>query len=327
MKNYSELTERGKSSRLRGVALKALENYDLPVKKVSLLTVETNTYFRIDTFDRRKYVMRVYSNEETVLKDNLAEAYWLNAINRDTYIPAPRPVPMKNGDFIARVDIPDTPGERRCLLFEWIPGKPVGDNISAMDYYNLGRIQALLHDHASSLNPPPEIQPKSWDKVFYYPDEPVVVFSEGYDHLFTSGQRAIIEKTINRADAFFQRLFSDRSGRILIHGDLHFYNVHSYRGRLYIIDFEDTMLGYPVQDIAVTFYYGDDRDDYPDLCEAYRKGYSSVRPWPVESREQIDVLGAARAVMFINYVARIDPHPGEFIDKKCRWLEKFLIKY
>jgi Ser/Thr protein kinase RdoA (MazF antagonist) len=91
-KKYSELTERGKANRLRKVALRALENYDLSVKKVRLLTVETNTYFRIDTSDGRKYAMRVYSNEETTLKDNLAEVFWLNAINRDTDIPAPRPV-------------------------------------------------------------------------------------------------------------------------------------------------------------------------------------------------------------------------------------------
>jgi len=63
------------------------------------------------------------------------------------------------------------------------------------------------------------------------------------------------------------------------------------------------------------------------LCEAYREGYNSVRPWPVESQEQIEVLGAARAAMFINYVARIDPDPGEFIEKKCHWLEEFLQKY
>jgi len=237
LKKFSELSGRGKSNRLRKVALRALENYDLPVISVRLLTVETNTYFRVDTSDGRKFAMRIYSNEETTLKDNLAEVYWLNAIKRDTDIPAPRPVSMRNGDFIAVVDIPEMPDERRCVLFEWIPGKSIGEDISIEDYYKLGRLQALLHDHAAALKPPPEIRPKSWDKVFYYPEEPVVVFSGEYDHLFTSGRRKTIEKTIERADDFFERLFSDRSGGILIHGDLHFYNVHSYRGRLYVIPF------------------------------------------------------------------------------------------
>ena len=259
MENYRELSGRGKSNRLRKVALRALENYDLPVKSVRLLTVETNTYFRIDTVDGRKYAMRVYSNEETTLKDNLTEVYWLDAIKRDTDIPVPRPVPMRNGDFIAVVDIPETPDERRCVLFEWIPGKSIGGDASIEDYYKLGRIQARLHDHAATLTPPSEILPKSWDKVFYYPDEPVVVFSKEYDHLFSSRQIKIIAKTIELAGDFFERLFSDSSGRILIHGDLHYYNVHSSRGRLYVIDFEDIMLGYPIQDIAVTFYYGNDR--------------------------------------------------------------------
>jgi Ser/Thr protein kinase RdoA (MazF antagonist) len=327
LKEYSELTERGKANRLRKLALKALENYAIPVKNVRLLTIETNTYFRIDTSDGRKYAMRVYSNEETTLKDNLAEVFWLNAINRDTDIAAPEPVPMRNGDFIALVDIPETPDERRCVLFEWIPGRCLGEDISTGDYYRLGQIQAQLHNHAATLKPPPEIQPKRWDKVFYYPDEPVVVFSREHNHLFTPERREVIEKTIDLADEFFRKIFSDESGRILIHGDLHFWNVHKCRGQLYVIDFEDIMLGYPVQDIAVAFYYGGERDDYSDLCEAYREGYSTIRPWPVTSREHIDILGAARAVMFVNYVARIDPDPGDFINKKCRWLKELLDKY
>jgi len=326
-KKYSELTDRGKSNRLRKVALKALEKYHFPVKNVRFLTVETNTYFRIDASDRRKYAMRVYSNEETILKDNLAEVFWLNAINRDTDIRVPKPIPMKNGDFVALVDIPETPDERRCVVFEWIPGRCLGNNASIGDYHKLGQIQAQLHNHAATLKRPTEIQPKRWDKVFYYPDEPVVVFSKEYDHLFTSERRKVIEKTIDLADTFFKRIYSDESGCILIHGDLHFWNVHAFRGRLYVIDFEDIMMGYPVQDIAVTLYYGDERDDYYDLCEAYREGYSIMRPWPVKSREQIDILGAARAVMFVNYVARIDPDPEDFIDKKCRWLKEFLKKY
>jgi Ser/Thr protein kinase RdoA (MazF antagonist) len=87
------------------------------------------------------------------------------------------------------------------------------------------------------------------------------------------------------------------------------------------------MLGYPIQDIAVTFYYGDDRPDFSGLCASYKKGYTEIRPWPAEAREQIDILKAARAVMFINYVARIDPEPEDFIDKKCHWLKEFLRKY
>ena len=84
------------------------------------------------------------------------------------------------------------------------------------------------------------------------------------------------------------------------------------------------MFGYPIQDIAIAFYYGNDRKDYSGLCEAYREGYSTIRQWPVESRVEIEILKAARAVMFINYVARIDPNPEKFIDKKCGYLKNFL---
>ena len=97
--------------------------------------------------------------------------------------------------------------------------------------------------------------------------------------------------------------------QILIHGDLHFWNVHLHRGKLYAIDFEDIMLGYPLQDVAVTLSYGREREGYPAWKEAFYQGYSSIREWPVKDQAQMETLIAARSVMFINYVARIDPKP------------------
>jgi Ser/Thr protein kinase RdoA (MazF antagonist) len=132
---------------------------------------------------------------------------------------------------------------------------------------------------------------------------------------------------IERATEIFERLFADKDGQILIHGDLHYWNVHFYRGELYVIDFEDINLGYPVQDIAVTLYYGRHREGYKEWKAAFKQGYSSLRKWPVEDESTIETLMAARSVMFINYVARIDPSPEEYINQRCEELEHFLTRY
>jgi Ser/Thr protein kinase RdoA (MazF antagonist) len=39
------------------------------------------------------------------------------------------------------------------------------------------------------------------------------------------------------------------------------------------MDFEDVMLGYPVQDVAITLYYGQQREQYPELRDAFFEGY------------------------------------------------------
>ena len=65
MKPYHELTRRGQLRRLRRLVLDVLTFYDLDVNKVRFLTIETNTMFRVDTEDGDKYVLRIYSDEET----------------------------------------------------------------------------------------------------------------------------------------------------------------------------------------------------------------------------------------------------------------------
>jgi Ser/Thr protein kinase RdoA (MazF antagonist) len=327
MKPYDELTTRGKLRRLRSLSLKALEEYHLQVKRLKFLAIETNTMFRVDAEDGERYVLRIYSDEETTLRDNLAEMFWLNALRRDTDLNVTEPVVRRDGGYVTVVNAPGVPGERRCALFRWIPGRCLVYYLSPEKYYQLGRIMAKLHDHAESLELPADIQPKRWERVFYYPDEPVVYSSAEYRHLFSSEQITVLDEVVRRADRLFEDLYADERGRILIHGDLHFWNVHVYRGELYMMDFEDVMLGYPVQDVAITLYYGRDREDYDALCGAFSEGYTSLRQWPVERSGQLETLMAARKAMFINYVARAGPSPQEFVEEGCKILRHFLEAY
>lgn len=325
MKPYHDLTDLGKIRRLREVALRALAAYDLHVKWVRFLTINTNTMFQVRTVDGGRYVLRIYSDEETTLRENRAEMFWLQALVRDTDIKVTEPVRRRDGAYITIVNAPEVTGEIRCILFKWVPGRQLENYLNPKNYAKLGATLAKLHNHAQSLNPlPPEISPKRWDKVFYYPDEPVVYHLPEYSHLFPPERVELLKKVIALADEAFERLLSHPEGMILIHGDLHFWNVHLYKGELYVIDFEDINLGYPVQDVAVTLYYGREREGYAEWVKAFRRGYESVRPWPAGGERIIETMMAARAVMFVNYVARVDPEPESFIEEKCKDLEVFL---
>lgn len=328
MKSYENLTRSGKIRRLRRVALKALEAYDLQVKWVKFLTIETNTMFQIQSEGGEKFVLRIYSDEETTMRENQAEMFWLDALKRDTDLKVTEPIARRDGEYITVASVPGVPEDRRCVLFNWIPGRPLENHLSTENYYKYGQILAKLHNHAGTLKPlPPTISPKKWDKVFYYPDEQVVYNTPEYSHLFSTERIELLNRVIERANEIFERLFADKDGQILIHGDLHYWNVHFYRGELYVLDFEDINLGYPVQDVAVTLYYGHQREGHDERKEAFKKGYSSLREWPVEDERTIETLMAARRVMFINYVARIDPSPEEYINERCEELVHFLNLY
>jgi Ser/Thr protein kinase RdoA (MazF antagonist) len=187
---------------------------------------------------------------------------------------------------------------------------------------------AMLHNHAETLKPLPTFaKPKKWDKVFYYPDEPVIYNTDAYKDLFPSDRINLLDEVISFANDEFDRLYSDRESLILIHGDLHYWNVHVFKGELYIIDFEDVMFAHPVQDIAITLYYGRQRDDYKELRTAFYHGYTSIRMWPVENDRQIETLMAARSVNFINYVPRIEASPQEYIKERCEELRQYLDKF
>ncbi len=325
MKPFHELTNRGKLRRLRTLVTDVLPAYDLEVKKVRFFTKETNTMFQVATEAGERYVMRIYSDEETTLRENDAEMFWLDAIIRDTDIKVCEPVRRRDGGYISVACVDGVPEERRCVLFKWVPGRPLAENLTPYGYYQLGQTLAKLHDHAQRLNPlPASIQPKQWDKVFYYPDEPVIYNTAPYRQYFPPERIALLDEVILRADSLFQQLYADSDGKMLIHGDLHFWNVHVYRGELYMIDFEDVMLGYPIQDVAVTLSYGRDRPDYDDLRTAFREGYSSLRIWPGKGDSEIELLFAARTAMFINYVARVDPKPQSFIETRCERLKDYL---
>lgn len=328
MKPFADLTPRGKHRRLRTLALKALEEYDLDIQDVRFLTEETNTMFQVRTRDGERLVLRIYSDEETTLVENRAEMYWLHAIARDTDIRVTEPVLRVDGEAISVLSAPGVPGERRCALFRWVPGRPLEEDRQPAFYAALGSTMARLHEHASSLNPlPPDIQPKMWDKVFYYPEEPVVYREPAYRQFFPPQRLDVLEAVIIRAETLFSKLFDDPSGLILIHGDLHYWNVHVHRGQVHIIDFEDIMRGYPVQDVAVTLYYGRHREDYPALRAAYEAGYTHIRPWPAANEYQLQTLMAARTVMFINYLVRISDAPEEYLEGWFEGLEQYLGEY
>ena len=114
----------------------------------------------------------------------------------------------------------------------------------------------------------------------------------------------------------------------ILHGDLHQWNVRNSRGRLSPIDFEDLMLGWPVQDIATTLYYFPS-ERYAALRAAFQAGYTRRASWPERVPGEINSFMAARGVGLANFVLH-DPNPawqqqaGEFIERTEKRLRALL---
>ena len=327
MKNWNDLTEQGQVRRLRKLAGLALEKYDVDVASLRLIAAHTNTLFRVNGHDGQKYALRISTPGEHTLRDNQIELKWLDILSKQTNLPVPTPIHNRAGELITQMTMDGVEGERRCTLFEWVPGKPLADYLSPKTYRQFGELMARMHQFSETFFAntawPEHLRPMKWDRVFYYPDEPNVLFDENYRNFFSAARLDLIQQVIEKVEPILAGLYTAQETPMIIHGDLHMWNVHYHRGNLYLIDFEDVMWGYPIQDIAITLGYGDDREDYLALRAAFREGYSSIRQWPGNDAT-IAALDAARTVMFVNYVAHSMKKPEPHIDRLCNALSRYL---
>jgi Ser/Thr protein kinase RdoA (MazF antagonist) len=329
MKPYSELTVRGQARRLRTLALNALKHYKLELARLSLVTNDMNGIFRVDTRDGRKYILRVTLPEGGHTRAHVAaEMDWLAALARDTNLSVPRPLPAKDGSLVVEASASGVPEARLCEIFSWVNGKDLAEDMSAVNISKLGELMAGLHAHALIYHPPAELSLLRFDRVFPFP-EPVVLFDEKFSALFPAKRRAIYEKAITWAQDSIDRLKASGEPMRILHGDLHQWNVRNARGVLSPIDFEDLMLGWPVQDIATTLYYFD-AENFSALRSTFQSGYERYSPWPEKRAGEIDSFIAARGLGLANFILN-DPNPawkekaGEFVErveKRLRGLMK-----
>ena len=318
MKPFGELTEQGKTRRLHGLARTVLGEYDLEVARLRCIARHTNSTFRVDTTTGERFALRVGTDPVDTEVDTPTEVAWLRALEEEPGIDAVHVIPTGDGADLVEIDHPGVDGLRTCVLFSWIPGRAIGDAAGPGDYHRRGELAARLHDHGQAWRRPPGLRPLVWDRIFYYPTEPVVLYQEQYQHLLMPERTRIVRAVEAKAAAELARLHRDQQTFIL-HGDLHPWNIHTHRGRLVAFDFEDLMVGAPVQDVAISLFYNRDHEAYGELCSAFEEGYRSIRPWPVEWEGQLELLMAARTVSFINYVLRMDFEPEQYIP---RWIER-----
>jgi Ser/Thr protein kinase RdoA (MazF antagonist) len=327
-KAFEDLTERGRARRLRALALNALENYDLKCQRLKLVTNHLNGIFRAET-SGDPWILRVSTREGGHTRSHIeAETAWLSALARETCIPVPRPLPARDGNFVTSASAPGVPEERLCCVFSWVPGVDLASRLTRENIRSQGRLLAQLHEHTKGFRISEKMDILVFDEVFYFP-EPVVIFDECTAEMMTPGQRRKFQNWNERAEIAIKLLDQSGEPARVLHGDLHQWNIRVSRGTLSPIDFEDLILGWPVQDIAISLYYYQDEKDYPAKRNAFREGYCSVSSWPERQVGEIDTFLAARGLSLLNFVLQnwkmLEMDPIEFsnrIEKRLDQLHK-----
>lgn len=305
--------------RLRGVLL---HDYRLPVAHIVHLATHTNVLYRVDLSDGRRYVARVTDPTKSRRMNLDLEVAWLSELTHDDELNLAVPQAAADGRRVVDFDGPE--GPRACVLFTWVPGEPLGEGAGTSGYRALGRISGRLHRHGNWRPEDPSLL-RRWDRTFYYlGTERIVIDDPAYDRLFHDIGREL-RRSARITDGYIQERWAE-ADPLVVHGDLHEWNVHLHIGRAYALDFEDVMLALPAQDVAISLYAARGRPDLDRLISAFRGGYEEERRWPVISRHELEMYWAARQVMLMNYAA-IVLAPSEartYFDSVMPWLRGFL---
>lgn len=312
MKPFYQLTSTGRARRLRQMALAVLDHYDLAVTRLRLMTNEYNAIFRADTADQRRFVVRILRPGERTDLQILSQAAWLAELGQQG-VDVAYPVLNRDGDLVTRVEVPGVPEVRQGMVCVWVPGGPLGGQCSLPNVEKQAALMAHMHACAAAYTLPADFQVKVYDRLYPYP-EPWVLPDPAYVAVLDDDVRAQVAEAIPLVQAALDGLRDSGRARQLLHGDLHQWNVMLAGERVYAIDFDDLLLGYPVQDIGITLFYYLMRENFADILAAFRRGYETVIPWPEQYPGEVETWIIARALTLLNGVLwSHDPEDRRFI--------------
>jgi Ser/Thr protein kinase RdoA (MazF antagonist) len=281
----------------RIVALEALRRYDIVPRRVRLAAESFNSIFRVTTA-LAVYALRVGAVLQIHPEGTAAvEAAWHRRLRQHGVL-VPDVVANADGEPATLVaDDRAEHGTRVCVMFGWVAGRSLATGMSGRRAAALGRLSARLQQDGAGWSPPGADAVLRADRVLYWrvPDQLAAAGSRfGFGTLFTDAQA--------RAQAVLDSLWaSPPHPPHLVHWDLTPRNVIvSPRNGLVPIDFQDTVLGFEVQDLAITVSALRRWPDSGRLIDAFRTGYGEHRAWPDVSPALFGSLIAARGLQQLN---------------------------
>jgi Ser/Thr protein kinase RdoA (MazF antagonist) len=340
MKDYETLTTAGQVRRLRKVAISALANYPLRLRRIWPLHHGHNTTFGVeattDQAETARFVLRASLPGWRLLPHIEAEAVFLAMLRAETPLVVPRPVPARDGAFVTTASTRVHPGPRHCVLFEWIDGQFFRRRLTPTGLHRLGRFTAVLHNYADSEHdrlaalPRPSVQ---WERRAGLDGDMARLMDEAFSRghaLLPPARRTLLLEARARIEAVMAELGKGPDVYGLIHADLHQGNVLHYRGEVRAIDFDDGGWGHYLYDLAVTQRYLGEGEQGNARRAAHLEGYRELRPLAREHEALLPVFTAARDLLLACYFASRSDNPRfrrrapVYVEEHTQELARFL---
>lgn len=308
LKPYHELTRSGRFRRMRPIAVKALSHYPITVRSLQAMHDFTNMNFKVTTNQGKKFVLRLCSPGWRTAENLYSEIDWLLGIHRDTDITAPVPLLTRNKKHFVSVKI-NTLDPVRCVVLSWLPGTLLAYRLTPANLHKMGQLFANLHQYSLKFTPLDQFSSLTLNSVLARGEQNSLFTAKTMRKMPKVWQKRLEAMRQNVVSAYRKR-YRNPIGLRVIHHDLHHENILVHRGQLQPFDFEDTALGFPVQDIAMAMLdllddTGPDR--YQRLYHEFRNGYESVSQWPESYAGEIHRFQQGRRLWVANWHANYEP--------------------
>ncbi|MGC9335589.1 MAG: phosphotransferase enzyme family protein [Anaerolineae bacterium] len=312
VKPYNELSLAGKLRRLHALAVAALARYELDCPALVYHGFETNLLYRVTTASGERFMLRLATPGWRTFEDLWSEAWWLDALRRDTTLSVPRIVPARSGVPVLPMSMPGIPDTWNASLMSWVPGRRLGHYLTERNLEKMGGLFAALHHHGAAWRPPAGFTTRRFEHWLSRGEENLLVPGPDADGLqpdcidtLPARARDLLARMHEHVESAYATI--DRSDMRVIHCDLWHDNIRVHKGVLHPFDFEDTVWGFRAHDIAMAMLdLLEDTDEarYTHLLAAFRRGYEAHMSWPEDPIEPFQV---GRLLWKINWVARHQP--------------------
>jgi Ser/Thr protein kinase RdoA (MazF antagonist) len=279
------------------LAVKALELYGLAASQIEFISDSLNTVFQV-VAQEVKYAFRIHPPENHSPETIEAELLWLAALRRDTELIVPEPVAALDGRLVPVVALPGLISPRPVVVFKWVEGELLDEDLSPDTLALAGAFMAQLHGHARRFTLPEGVSRRhaAWGELRLWQHgvrNQLGALTEADDQLCQKAAQAILAQ-MSAIDV------SADYG--LTHSDLHQWNYLLHQGEIRAIDFDDCQYAPYLYDIAVSLSYLDQRADYERLRDSFLSGYRRVRPLPKQWAAGLEMFMAVRALDMVGWV-------------------------
>jgi len=303
-KNNTEQT-----NNIRSIVKRAISAWDVKYYKYDLIKNRENCVFCITTQDGNKNALRIHRygyHSNTAIE---SELNWLTALHR-AGISVPNVIPTKTGQAFTTVTFEGELHPRQVDMVSWLPGEPLGSIEDGLNpaicnidktFFEVGRIVAKLHNHASDWRPTKNFVRHSWNIEGLTGDSPLWGRFWEYPELSES-QKMLLTNALAKSRKHLNEIGQSDSIYGLIHADCNLDNLLLNNGNVMVIDFDDCGYGWHLFDlstISIMFH----KTEYFDLVyKAVVRGYRMERTLSDGALQQMPLFFLLRAFTYVGWI-------------------------